>query len=817
MARDRAPLDASPVRSAPPLAGLWQVPLLIVSLALFGVAGYLFINPQPGPGLGEQIERSRRDIKAERYDAAIGRLGDLLDVAAESPDEPEIRLLIAEALDRAMRRSRRVESPASHRRIIEETRRAVEAGATETPVVADRVARSYEALAVPDRAAAHWRTAVRMLEESGAAEEAVPMRRSTVEMLIANGKLVSAAEALKSMLEVERLASDERAWALGELARISVDTGDPDAAMPLLAEALSLSPDESIQGQVNFRLGYAAWKLGDRAGAEGYLTLARSQLGTGHALDAEACYLLGRIAQDKASTGVVEPNVAAREAIGFYEVVLRDHPGSRTAPKAHLGRAVCRLVLGDTEGGADDLISIAADFSRRPAMAPLKEELLGALRSGSRILTSAADYDGAIELMAYEQRVDDALSAEFYARLGLAFERQGDLVWREADEADESTRPKVQKRARGLWVRAGDAYVAYSRNLTLADDEAYGEALWHGISLYERAADLAETVAALELFVSERPSDPIAPEALLRLGRAYQAMGRQPEAVQTLVRLRDDYPQTLSAAEAAVPLAQAYVTQGRGRWSLAENTLRAVVENNPVLGPESQVFREATWELGRLYYLGERWAEALAKFEEFSKRYPTDDRRTRLLFLRGDCYRQAAAEFVESADEHRVEAQVAATAVGGAAPETSLKTKLAEADATQARRYLTEAKRHFEGVVSAFAQAPPTDLLDATYERMAFFYRADCLYDLGRYEEAIALYDEAAFRYQDDPSALSAYVQMTNAYVALGRADDAKAANERAKWVLRRIPPESFNDGSLALNRDRWQEWLEWTGESGLF
>ena len=815
MARDRAQLVDSPAR--PPLSGLWQVPLLIVSLALFGVAGYLFINPQPGPGLGEQIERSRRDIKAERYDAAIGRLGDLLDTAAESPDEPTIRLLIAEALDNAMRRSRRAESPASHRRIVQESQKAIDLGATETPVIADRVARSYEALALPDRAAAHWRTAVRMLEESGDAEQAVPMRRSTIEMLVASGKGVTAAEELKSMLNVEGLASDERAWALGELARIAVDSGQPEEAMPLLAEALSLSPDESIQGQVNFRLGYAAWKLGDRAGAEGYLTLARGQLGTGHSLDAEASYLLGRIAQDKANTGAVEPNVAAREAINFYEVVLRDHPGSRTAPKAQLGRAVCRLVLGDTDGGRADLVATAGDFARRPALAPLKDDLLDALRSGSRILTSAADYEGAIELLAYEQRVDDTLSAEFYARLGLAFERQGDVVWNQAEEADATERATVEKRARGLWVRAGDAYVAYSRNLTLVDDEAYGEALWQGISLYERAADLAETIAALELFVAERPNDSIAPEAMLRLGRSYQAMGRQPEAVEALVRLRDRYPQTLAAAEAAVPLAQAYVAQGRGRWSLAENTLRATVEDNPVLGPESQVFREATWELGRLYYLSERWAEALAKFEEFAKRYPTDDRRTRLMFLRGDCYRQAAAEYVAAAEEGRVEAQVAATASGATAPEAALKTKLADADAQQARRYLTEAKRHFEGVVSAFASSPPAASLDKTYERLAFFYRADCLYDLGRYEEAIALYDEAAFRYQDDPSALSAYVQMTNAYVALDRDADARAANERAKWVLRRIPPESFNDGSLALNRDRWQEWLEWTGESGLF
>ena len=60
-------------------------------------------------------------------------------------------------------------------------------------------------------------------------------------------------------------------------------------------------------------------------------------------------------------------------------------------------------------------------------------------------------------------------------------------------------------------------------------------------------------------------------------------------------------------------------------------------------------------------------------------------------------------------------------------------------------------------------------------------------------------------------------MQIVNSYVALNRPAEAKTANERAKWLLRRIPPERFRDGTIALDRKQWQTWLEWSGESGLF
>ena len=140
------------------------------------------------------------------------------------------------------------------------------------------------------------------------------------------------------------------------------------------------------------------------------------------------------------------------------------------------------------------------------------------------------------------------------------------------------------------------------------------------------------------------------------------------------------------------------------------------------------------------------------------------------------------------------------------------------AEATEARKdRLNQAKGLYDRVVELYkTHAPATDI-DRLYLKLSHFYRADCMYDLGQYAEAIQLYDTAAFRYQEDPSALAAYVQIVNSYCALGKIDEAKTANERAKWLLARIPAESFKDGTFSMPKEYWEQWLKWTSQAGMW
>ena len=52
-------------------------------------------------------------------------------------------------------------------------------------------------------------------------------------------------------------------------------------------------------------------------------------------------------------------------------------------------------------------------------------------------------------------------------------------------------------------------------------------------------------------------------------------------------------------------------------------------------------------------------------------------------------------------------------------------------------------------------------------------------------------------------------MQIVNAYCALGKTDEAKTANERAKWLLRRMPPDAFKDGGFTMPKEYWDQWLQ--------
>jgi tetratricopeptide (TPR) repeat protein len=341
-------------------------------------------------------------------------------------------------------------------------------------------------------------------------------------------------------------------------------------------------------------------------------------------------------------------------------------------------------------------------------------------------------------------------------------------------------------------VRAADALISYSKALTLLDDKTYGDALWRGIDLYEKAGDVNRAIAALQLFVAERPEDVLAPEALLRLGRACQAAGLYDKAVTTFQQIQFRYPKSFAASKSAVPLAQAFLAKGPAFYAKAEAVLLGILEDNPALTPEALEFRQSLFELAQLYYRTGRYEESVRRLEELVDRYPDEPRLGQLLFLMGDSYRKSA---------NLLTARIAAA---------TQPSEMAQATSAKRER-LAQAHDYYDHTLDTYHLNPPSTELDRLYQKLSYFYRAECVFDLGNYDQAIHLYDAAAFRYQDDPSSLAAYVQIVNAYCAMGKMDEARTANERAKWLLQRMPAEAFDNGGFTMPREYWDQWLRWS------
>ena len=806
------------------LRDLWQLPLLVVSVAMFGVAAWLFIDPKPGLSIDQKIEVARTLIGQVRPEAAIEQLNRLLaKEKLERVREAEIHLLLAEALEQGQKQ-KKINVPENHRRIIEQTELAIQMGAKPTAVMYQRLAESNDALGRTTEALMCYRRAM-MMNPS----KALWLQRRIIDLQLAADDQVGAAASLEEYLSRPELKDAERSWAMGEMAHLQVDRGEFATARQTLEEALRLQVDPVDQGQISYWLGYCEYKLGRPADADRYLRLAREQLKIQHPLDAEAAYLLGKIAQD---------GKRPAEANSFYGVVLTSHPDAKVATLARLGRGVCRIQQGEDDPGLTDLHDVTNYVNGREQIKrKYKVETLVGMKVAAQTLTDRGNFQGALEVMAYEQALAEEkdgkggtpLPASFYARLGNVYDRRAEQVESNVpDSIAAAERIKREQQVRDFRAKAGDAFIAYSRALTLSDDKGYGDALWKGVELYDRAGDLQRMISALELFAAERPEDALTPDALLRLGKAYQAAGNYDKAIAAYQRNQFRYPNTLAASKSAVPLAQAYVAKGADHYVKAEAVLNGVIDNNPLITPEAAEFKQALFELAQLFYRTNRYEEAVAKLEELTARYPKEERMGELTFLMGDSYRKSAALLVVSpagAAAATRPAPVVVASIGAAAGAqktvAAAATRPVEMDpvevASAKRDRLNKARALFDRTIELYQRNPPYTENDKLYCKLAHFYRADCVFDLGGFDESIKLYDMAAFRYQDDPSALAAYVQIVNAYCALGKTNEAKTANERAKWLLRRMPPDAFKGGGFTMPKEYWDKWLQWTAAAGLW
>jgi tetratricopeptide (TPR) repeat protein len=773
---------------------LWQLPLLIASLGLFAYAAFIFIDPKSGPSVDERITAARACIKAERPEAAIDQLNSILATQKlDQSHESTVHLLLGEALaDLQSQRHSKLRSYADQ--ILEQTHQALSLGARTSYEVERRLAESYELIGKPGLALDHYRQAMELDPT-----HALRLQRKVIDLQLAQNDAGAAEASLETYNRTPDLADGERAWALCTQAKLLIDRNEFVKGRTLLERAQKLDPDPTAQGQINYFLGFCAYELGDPAEAERLLRVCRQQLKTEHPLDADAAYLLGVIRQDK-------PDYAV--AASFYQDVLLCHPDSIVATRSLLGRGLCRIQLDQVDAGVTDLTDLTHELLASSAHDADKPQAIAALATSATHLSSTGDFASAIELLDDEQSLEKTPPPSFFGRLSLIYERRADQLQAVVDQTP-AEKVRRARQIHELLTKAGDASVAQSRGLTQIDDKGYADALWRGIDMYDRAANLQATAAALELFVAERPTDPLTPTALLRLGRAYLAMGTPvslDKAISAFQRNQFLFPNSLAASKSAVPLAQAYIAKGPASYPKAEAVLKGVIENNALLSPEAEEFKQSLFELAQLYYRTGRFDESIARLEEMTLRYPNDPRIGQLLFMTADSYRKSAADL----ETRPAVASTDPAAAGKVAGETA-------GLSTTRRERLVKAKALFDQVVDLYHQSPPRTELDKLYKKLANFYRADCLFDCGQYEDAIRLYDAAAFQYQDDPSSLAAYVQIVNAYYALGKPDEAKSATERARWLLKRMPPDAFTNGSFSMPREYWENQLKWSAQSGLW
>jgi TolA-binding protein len=734
---------------------LWQLPLLLLSLIVFLCAACLYVDARPVITLTQKLSTARELLHCDRPDAAIESINRL--VASERFDpqaQAQIHLLLAEAMD-ASQKQRRISVPANHQRIIEETQMALAQGVKPTGDIHRRLGESYEALGRGVEAVSEYRLAIALDPP-----KALRLQRKVIDLQLAQSDWAPAEASLDSYLASTQVADAERAWAQSVKAQLLIDRHEYADARQLLETAQRLDADPIAQAEMKFRIGVCEWKLGRLEDAAKIIASARGAFKHQHPLDADAAYTLGRIAQEKNDLTT---------AVAMFDTVINTYADSTFAPLARLNRGLCRTQNRDDAAALSDLRAVADRARTNPL---LREETLAALGKTSTAMIERSNFAAAIELMTLEQAIDANPPAGFYARLAGAYEKRSEQI--EQSIADASAPEKVRRvqLARDFASKAGDAELTYCKASIAAGDKNYGESFFKAIDLYKRADNSGAIAAAIEAFVADRPSDDLAPEALLRLGRTYETANQPDEAVVAYRRLRTAYHKTPSAMKAAMPLAN--LLQKSPDSLAAAAAVLADVVDDPQAQRNSDEYRSALFQLGSLCCKTGEWKEAANRLGQFAVQFPQDSHSVESAFLLGECYRNLAPQAEKKEDR----------------------------------------KQRLTRAIECYARCGEAE---SQLKKLAALRRADCEYEQGYYADAAGMYETIVSQYPSDSAvALAASVQVVNSYCALNKTAEARAWNERARVLLAHSPEgasavTNTAAGGTVLNKPYFEQWLKWS------
>ena len=839
MTRTAATTPMPTAGSEPRWSQVWQLPLLLLGVALFGLGIYLAQGeeaPNDFPGALDNVAyylQAGNLDEAQRELNEIGRQIDSPD--ATQADRARFQQYLADwtFLQYQQNTPVPVETAATG-----ETFKAVAAGYAR----ADELGRQLDGTALRRYAQAlvalgRGAEALKLLDrmQDGPAQRRYRIVRSLIErqrrgrggsdMAAIMPLIERFKQELRSETDASRRREQER-WIAATQASLRLDAEDPQGAIDFLLVKLQRFASEGGDGDLAglfVLLAEAYQVIGDLPQAERFYRYAQQKIESQDGLNARILLGLGRIV-----LGSPE-DAAVQQALDHFTQATQNFPSEPAYIEALIGRGDCEARLEAYPEAIEHLgLAVAQLVERAPTWDRRRDLVSEVVRTHTLRALDRGEHDLALDLLTLltplheaglppEMLLDFATIHENIAEQAAARAEQIDQRLRrgetgasggtggtgEAGGGSPEARRLANQQAAMHFERAGDFYMQHAEAVTVIDDAAHGASLWKAASCFNRAEAWPKAIDTYAQFIETRRTDDRRLAAIQKLGMAYLAQGQHAAAAELFLRLVEGHPTSPETYASLVPLARAY--EGQGRMDAAERVLLKVVTDHPAVTPESAQYQRALIELGRLYYrLGEAdsvyYVQAIERLEEAVRRYGGGEEGPSLRYLLADAYRQSVGELDRRLAERQSQSERGALHV-------------------ERERRLEAAQIYFSQAATLLDARPPASLsaLEKLYRRNAWFYRADCAYDRGQYETAIDLYGSAARRWEKDPAALVAMVQIVNAHCELGQYQQARVANETARWMLQRMPEGAFDDPTLPMTRQRWEDWLRWTSELDLF
>lgn len=769
------------------LGGRWQVPLAICAIVTAGVALYRMRPPKQSVPFDALLADVLALAEAGAYFDAADAAANLLEQEPALPRKDQA--ILHDALAEVIYRQELLRGLPNHENtelLLEHHQAAIVCGRRPDTRAVLRVGQAYEWLGKTQAATDAYRA---LLERQPTAQA----RRSALQGLVRllDGQPEAAEEwqqYIQALLDEEGVSPGYLWWALQRAVQAALDQENPARARKLLEQHGQRFKRSDLKGYSDYLWASVHVHEGRTELAEPLLdrvdqwlelqTHADAELDRAGFLPAMSRWLRGQIELVEA-----RPQAALER---FDEALLLQSHGNllvattigQAQALSMLGRhaaarAVVRETLARLEGDAGTL-SVG-----RPRLRQAVRQLLSKCHEQRDFENALAYLELALELTPEEEV---ALRLDLLERLG-----------RENEDAAAAAGEGESRQT--LRVTAACAY-EQAADLARFDEPRHASLLWASAGQFDHAGRSGDARRLLLRFVEGRSLDPRMPQALLRLGQAYAADGQPEEAIDYYRQLIEGYAPLGEASRARLLTAQCLVALGPEGHAEAETILRNLLEDGRV-APQAQVFRDALFELCDRLYQRRAYAPAISHLEDFLVFYPNDPERYRVHFMLADAYRRSAY---------------------------ALRDDQAAGPGEARRRVSCERFRRAAELFGALTDqgeaAADEDRSRALYERLSLFYRADCLFELNEpttLAEALATYRQGAARYQGEPAALTAQVQIANIHLRQGKMTEAAQAIERARWLLGSIPDRAFAEYGDGMDRAAWDHFLDTMRSSHLF
>lgn len=802
-----APVEAANPEARSGATYQWQIPLMVLASGLLVVAVLRMRPPEIPLTFEERLTQLRSLLTGGLHNLAVQDAGQLLaDPALQAGQAAVLHQLIAEATYQA-EADRRNHNADNAQGILRSLAMAEENGWVMTGDDWRISGAAWEWLGRTKRALEDYRRAI----ESDVADP-LPLKQHIVELESARGNL-SADELLALVDDLIASAKDDPgAYARAVRTKVELlsDQERFDEAEEAIASAAAVLENRSEKRRLDYCSAWVLYRQQRFDEAERALRALRSRLERTDDVYAQSGWLLGEINL---------LNDRPVEAMSFYQDILGAFPLGVYRAACLLGAAESQARLQEHKRSANLYETLIATFPFEFDSDLIDENRVRS--SLTSIYESLRNRGAAKESLIFIELAErltreapPAIRAAYLERLAwaqvAAAESYGAQIAgheiqpheQVIEEPRDAAEPTPETLMRGHFAAAAESFRSLA-SVVQREEERLTEALWMAADYFDRAGETQQTIDVLSEFVQTRGSSSRLPLALLRLGQSYQSVQEYPNAIDAYSRNLNEFARTPPAIGSVVPLAECYLAMGEEYFEQAEQVLLDLLNQSgddpATVTPKAQEYRRALFLLGEMYVRAEEHEKAIQSFEETMARYPDAPESGVARFLLADSYRRSCQAL--RAELERAEA---------AAFSQRLESEIA--------RRLSRAHDLFAEVVQGVSKINGADQrLRPDYARLALFYQADCLFDLGRYEQALPLYEEAAWRYHDDPASLSAYVQVLNSYQRMGRHEDAWTALQRAKQLVNRIPEERFTLLSAGMTRSKWENYLGRVADSTLF